>query len=81
MESRHNKAGRSLQQREIANIQTSKQDDRTSPSTQMYCELEDSRIPTTADNIKENVDTLYDGRNTARKQPEPLWPSSDQLGD
>jgi len=23
---------------------------------------------------KENVDTLYDGYNAARKQPEPLWP-------
>ena len=45
----------------------------------MHWELEDSRTPMTAGNIKENVDTLYDGCNTAKKQPEPLWPSSDQL--
>ena len=32
----------------------------------------------TAGNIKENINTLYNGRNTAKKQPEPLWPSSDQ---
>ena len=25
-------------------------------------------------NAKENIDTLYNSRNTARKQPEPLWP-------
>ena len=81
MESRRNKAGRSLQQREITNIQTLKQDNRTSPSTQMHRKLEDSRTPTTADNIKENINTLYDGHNTAKKQPEPLRPSLDQLGD
>jgi hypothetical protein len=23
---------------------------------------------------KENLDTLYYGRNATRKQPEPLWP-------
>src|SRR6266567_8468166 len=79
MESRRNKAGRSLRQREITNIQTSKQDDRTSPSTQMHREFEDSRTPTTAGNIKENVNTLYNGRNTAGKQPEHYQPSSDQL--
>ncbi len=81
MESRRNKAGRSLRQREITNIQTSKQDDRTSPSTQMHRELEDSRTPTTAGNIEENVNTLYDGRNTAGKQPEHHRPSSDQSED
>ena len=47
----------------------------------MHWELKDSRIPTTADNIKENVDTLYDGRNTAGKQPEPLQPSPGQSED
>jgi len=36
----------------------------------MRQELEDSYIPTVT--AKENVDTLYNGRNTARKQPEPL---------
>ena len=25
-------------------------------------------------NAKENVDTFYNGHNTARKQLEPLWP-------
>ena len=44
----------------------------------MQRELEDSCIPMTAGNIEENVDTLYDGRNTAGKQPEPLRPSLDQ---
>ena len=52
-----------------------------SPSIQIQRELEDSCTPTTASNIKENVDTLYDGRNTTRKQPEPLRPSSDQSED
>ncbi len=47
----------------------------------MQRELEDSRTPTTAGNIKENIDTLYDSRNTAGKQPEPLQPSSDQSED
>src|SRR6266702_8423240 len=47
----------------------------------MQRELKDSRTPTTAGNIKENVDTLYNGRNTAGKQPEPLWLSSDQSED
>ena len=41
----------------------------------MRQELEDSRTPTVTDNVEENIDTLYDGRNTARKQPEPLRPS------
>ena len=36
----------------------------------MHRELEDSYTPITASNIKENVDTLYDGYNTARKQLE-----------
>jgi hypothetical protein len=30
---------------------------------------------------KENADTLYNGRNTARKQPEPLRPYLGQLED
>ncbi|SRR6266702_7476684 len=47
----------------------------------MQRELEDSCTPMTAGNIEENIDTLYDGRNTARKQLEPLRPSSDQLED
>ena len=71
MESRRAKAGRSLRQREIATAQNSKQDGRASPSSQMQQEL-DSRTPTVADNVEENVDTLFDGRNTAGKQPEPL---------
>jgi len=33
----------------------------------MQRELEDSYTPITANNIKENVDTFYDGRNTAGK--------------
>jgi hypothetical protein len=45
----------------------------------MRRELEDSCTPITASNIKENVNTFYNGRNTIKKQPEPLWPSSDQL--
>ena len=52
-----------------------------SPSIQMQRELEDSRTPTTAGNIEENVNTLYNGCNTAGKQPEPLRPSSDQSED
>jgi hypothetical protein len=36
----------------------------------MRQELEDSRTSTVT--AEENVDTLYDGRNTARKQLEPL---------
>jgi hypothetical protein len=36
----------------------------------MRQELKDSRIPTVT--AKKNVDTLYDGYNAARKQPEPL---------
>ena len=50
----------------------SKQDDRTSPSIQMQRELEDSRTPITAGNIKENINTLYNGHNTTKKQPKPL---------
>src|SRR6266702_8025714 len=44
----------------------------------MQRKLKDSCTPTTASNIKENINTLYDGHNTAKKQPEPLRPSSDQ---
>ena len=36
----------------------------------MRQELKDSYIPTVT--TKENVDTLYNGRNTAKKQLEPL---------
>ena len=43
----------------------------------MYRELKDSYTPTTASNIKENVNTLYNGRNTARKQLEHHRPSLD----
>ena len=46
----------------------------------MRQELEDSRTPTTAGNV-EITDTLYDGRNTSGKQPEPHRPSSGQLED
>jgi hypothetical protein len=38
----------------------------------MHQEFKDSRIPTTTSNIKENIDTLYDGCNTIKKQPKPL---------
>ena len=41
----------------------------------MHQELEDSRIPTVTDNVKENVNTLFNGYNTAGKQLEPLRPS------
>ena len=41
----------------------------------MYQELKDSRTPTVTDNVKENVNTLFNGYNTARKQLEPLRPS------
>ena len=41
-----------------------------SPSTQIYRELKDSYTPMTASNIKENINTLYNSYNTARKQPE-----------
>jgi hypothetical protein len=44
----------------------------------MHQKLEDFHTPTTAGNIKENVNTLYNSRNTAKKQLEPLQPSSDQ---
>ena len=47
----------------------------------MHWELKDSHTPTTTGNIKENIDTLYNGHNTTRKQLEPLWPSSDQSED
>ena len=35
----------------------------------------------TAGNIKENINTLYNGYNTARKQLEHYRPSLDQLED
>jgi len=38
----------------------------------MRQELEDFYIFTVT--TKENVDTLYNGYNVARKQLEPLWP-------
>jgi hypothetical protein len=38
----------------------------------MHQELEDSCTPMVT--AKENLDTLYYGRNAAGKQPEPLWP-------
>jgi hypothetical protein len=47
----------------------------------MRQELKDSHIPTVTDNIEENIDTLYNGRNTAGKQPEPHRPSLGQLED
>ena len=47
----------------------------------MHRELKDSYTPTTAGNIKENVDTLYNSYNTAGKQLEYYWPSLDQLED
>ena len=43
----------------------------------MHCELKDSYTPTTAGNIKENIDTLYNGRNTTKKQLEHYRPSLD----
>ena len=33
----------------------------------------------TVNNIKENINTFYNGHNTTKKQPEPLQPSLDQL--
>ena len=33
----------------------------------MHQELKDSRTPTVTGNAKENVDTLYNGYNAARK--------------
>ena len=47
----------------------------------MRQELEDFCIPTVTNNAEENADTLYNGRNAARKQPEPLWPHLGQLED
>ncbi len=38
----------------------------------MHWELKDSYIPITTSNIKENINTLYNSRNTTKKQPEPL---------
>ena len=45
----------------------------------MHQELKDSRAPMVT--AKENADTLYHGRNAARKQPEPLRPHLGQLED
>jgi hypothetical protein len=45
----------------------------------MHQELKDSRTPIVT--TKENLDTLYYGRNAARKQPEPLQPYLGQLED
>ena len=45
----------------------------------MHQELKDSRTPTVT--AKENADTLYYGRNTTRKQLEPLRPYLGQLED
>ena len=60
--------------------QNSKQDDYISPSTQIYQELKDSCTPTiVTDNIKGNINTLYDGYNTAKKQLELYWLSLGQL--
>jgi len=38
----------------------------------MRQELKDSYIPIVTNNVKENVDTLYNSYNTTRKQLEPL---------
>jgi hypothetical protein len=38
----------------------------------MRQKLKNSYTPTITSNAKENADTLYNGYNTARKQPEPL---------
>ena len=38
----------------------------------MHQELKDSRIPMVTSNTKENVDTLYNGYNTARTPLAPL---------
>ena len=38
----------------------------------MRYKFKDSRIPTVTSNAKENVDTLYNGYNTTKKQLEPL---------
>ncbi len=43
----------------------------------MHQELKDFYTPIIASNIKENVDTLYNGHNTTKKQLKPLQPSSD----
>ena len=43
----------------------------------MHYKLKDSYILITASNIKENVNTLYNGYNTIKKQLEYYWPSLD----
>jgi len=45
----------------------------------MHQELKDSYTPTVT--AKENADTLYNGRNTTRKQLKPLQPYLGQLED
>jgi len=47
----------------------------------MHQKLKDSCIPIVTSNAKENADTLYNSYNTAKKQPEPLWPYLGQLED
>ena len=47
----------------------------------MHQELKDSCTPIVTSNAKENVNTLYNGRNTIGKQLEPLWPYLGQLED
>ena len=50
-----------------------------SPSTQIYQELKNSYTPATVtNNIKENVNTLYNGHNIVKKQLKPLQPSLGQ---
>ena len=38
----------------------------------MRQEFKDFYIPMTVNNIKENIDTLYNSYNTIKKQPEPF---------
>ena len=47
----------------------------------MQQEFKDFCTPTTTSNIKENINTFYDGHNTTKKQLEPLQPSLDQSKD
>ena len=51
-----------------------------SPSTQIYQELKNScTLTIVTDNIEGNINTLYNGCNTAKKQLEPYWLSLGQL--
>ena len=46
----------------------------------MHQELKDSYTPATVtNNIEGNINTLYDGYNTAKKQLEPYWLNLGQL--